>query len=179
MSKVTASLSSRISLRSVTPPQQKETLVIFVRNIGNKDTDNVFHTSLRVNRLKVVNALKWLQKHNPFYHNIKIKKENVDWMNGAKEVNMGLDGIVLNMMESTRSKIKETKDGHVSNVHSTKQDGHIDRLPMHTVHTNEAIKVPSGRQAEPIKEFIDIAHKTNQTAKIMYFPPIDHDSAIL
>ena len=159
-------------------PQRKETLVTFVRNIGNKDTDNVFPTSLSVNRLKVVNALKWLQKHNPFYRNIKIKEENFDWMNGAEEVNMGSDGVVLNMKESSRSKMKETEDEHVSNAHSTKQDDDDNTLPMRTVHANEAIKVPSGRQAEPIKELIDIAHKTNQTAKIMNFPPIDHDSAI-
>ena len=159
-------------------PQRKETLVTFVRNIGNKDTNNVFPTSLRVNRLKVVNALKWLQKHNPFYRNIKIKEDNFNWMNGVEEVNMGSDGIVLNMKESSRSKMKETEDEHVSNAHSTKQDDHDDTLPMRTVHANEAIRVPTGRQAEPIKEFIDIAHKTNQTAKIMNFPPIDHDSAI-
>ena len=94
-------------------------------------------------------------------------------MNGAEEVNMGLDGIVLNMKESSRSKMKKTKDEHVSNAHSTKQDKGDDTLPMRT-----AIKVPSGRQAEPIKEIIDIAHKTNQTAKIMNFLPIDQDSAI-
>ena len=43
---------------------------------------------------------------------------------------------------------------------------------------NDKIKVPSGRQAEQIKEFIDIARETDQTSKIMNFPPIDHDSAI-
>ena len=159
-------------------PQRKETLLTFVRNIGNKDTDNVFPTSLRVNRFKVVNALKWLQKHNPFYRNIKIKEDNLDWMNGAEEVNMGSNGVVLNMKESARSKMKETEDEHVSNVHSTKQDVDDDTLPMRTVHANQEVKVPSGMQAEPIKELIDIAHKTNQTAKIMNFPPIDHDSAI-
>ena len=88
------------------------------------------------------------------------------------------DGIVLNMKESSRSKMKDTEDEHVSNVHSTKQDVDDDTLPMRTVHANEASRVSSGRQAEPIKEFIDIVHKTNQTAKIMNFPPIDHDSAI-
>ena len=74
--------------------------------------------------------------------------------------------------------MKETEDEHVSNVHSTEQDVDDDTLPMHTVHENPAIRVPSGRQAEPIRELINIAHKTNQTAKIMNFPPIDHDSAI-
>ena len=91
---------------------------------------------------------------------------------------MGSDGVVLNMKETARSKMKETEDEHVSNVHSTEQDVDDDTLPMRTVHANQAIKVPSGRQAEPIKELIDIAHKTNQTAKIINFPPIDSDSAI-
>ena len=123
-------------------------------------------------------SVKWLQKHNPFYHNIKIKEENFNWMNSAEEVNMESDDIVLKMKESSRSKMKETENEHVSNAHSTKQDKDTDTLPMRTMHANEAIKVPSGRQASPIKELINIAHKTNQTAKIMNFPPIDHDSAI-
>ena len=99
-------------------------------------------------------------------------------MNGADEVNMGSDGVVLNMKENAKSKMKETEDEHVSNVHSTKHDDCDDTLPLRTVHANEAIKVPSGMQAEPIKELVNIAHKTNQTAKIMNFPPIDHESAI-
>lgn len=173
-------------------PQRKETLLTFVRNIGNKDTDAVFPISLRVNRLKVLNALKWLKKHNPFYRNIKIKEENLDWMNGADEVNMGTDGVVLKMKENPKSQLKETEDEHVSNVHSAHtnhkalhNDGNEDEwededdvLPMRTVHANETIKVPSGRQAQQIKELIDIAHKTDQSSKIMNFPPIDHDSAI-
>ena len=181
-------------------PQRKETLLTFVRNIGNKDTDAVFPVSLRVNRLKVLKALNWLKKHNPFYRNIKIREENLDWMNGADEVNMGTNGVVLKMKENPRSRLQETEDEHVSNVHSTNMthkdlhnydddhddDDHDDdednddnnELPMRTVHANDRIKVPSGRQAEQIKEFIDIARETDQTSKIMNFPPIDHDSAI-
>ena len=67
-------------------------------------------------------------------------------MNGAKEINMVSDGIVLNMKESLRSKMKETEDKHVSNAHSTKQDDNDGTLPVRTVHANEAIKVPSGRE---------------------------------
>jgi len=172
-------------------PQRKETLLTFLRNIGNKDTDAVFPISLRVNRLKVLNALKWLQKHNPFYRNIQIKEENLDWMNGADEVNMGTDGVVLKMKENPKSQLKETEDEHVSNIHSARMnpkdldngsndddDDDDDIFPMRTAYANETIKVPSGRQAKPIKELIDIAHKTDQTSKIMNFPPIDHDSAI-
>ena len=110
---------------------------------------------------------------------VKIKEENFNWMNGAEEVNMGSDRIVLNMKESLRSKKKEVEDEHVSNAHSTKKDDDDNTLPMRTVHANKAIKIPSGRQAEPIKELVDIAHKTNQTAKTLNFPPIDHDASIL
>ena len=49
---------------------------------------------------------------------------------------------------------------------------------MRTVHANEAIKISSGSQAEPIEDLVDIAHKTNQTAKILNFLPIDHDATI-
>ena len=38
-------------------------------------------------------------------------------------------------------------------------DDDDDVFPMRTAHANETIKVPSGRQAEQIKELIDIAHK--------------------
>ena len=45
--------------------------------------DGIFPISLRVNRFKVLTALNWLKKHNPFYQNINIKEENLIWMNGA------------------------------------------------------------------------------------------------
>ncbi len=91
-------------------------------------------------------------------------------MNGTRDVNMGTDGIDLNMKESSRSKMKETEDEHVSNAHSTKQDDDDDVLLICTAHTNEAIQIPSGRQAQEIKELINISHKTNQTYNIMNFP---------
>ncbi len=74
--------------------------------------------------------------------------------------------------------MKQLEDDNVSNAHSTKQDDNDNTLQMRTAHANEAIKVPLGRQAETIKESISIAHKTNQTSKIMNLPPFDHDSAI-
>ena len=51
-------------------------------------------------------------------------------------------------------------------------------MTISTVHANEKQSVPSGRQAEPIKEFIKIAKKTGQASKVMKFSPIDHDSPI-
>ena len=137
-------------------------------------------------------VLKWLKKHNPFYQNIQINEKNLDWMNGADEVNMGTNGAVLKMNENPKSQLKETEDEHVSNIHSAHMNhkdlsngGNDDDddddtvFPMRTAHANKTIKVPSGRQAKQIKELIDIAHKTDKISKIMNLPPIDHSSAIL
>ena len=114
-----------------------------VRVTGNNDTDAVFPTGLRVNRSKVPNALKWLLKHNPFHRSMAVKEENLNWMSGADEVNMGANGIVLNMKESSRSKMKETEEEHVSSAHSTKHDDNDNALSMHAVCANESTKVPS------------------------------------
>ena len=105
-------------------------------------------------------------------------------MNGAKEVNMGVDSVVLEIKETSKSQLKETEDEHVSNVYNANSTHKNDNdkglaLPMQTVHANKSMKVPPGRQAKPIKELIDIAHKTNQTSKIMSFSPIDYNYTIL
>ena len=159
-------------------PQRQETILTFIRNIGNKDKSAVFPTSLRVNRKKIINALLWLKKHNIFYKNIQIKEENLDWMEGKEEVNVGMEGLELNIKDTPRSKKQDEEEEYVSKSHCTEQDVQDENLTMRTVHANEKITIPSGRQAEPIKRLIEIAKKTNQTAKVMNFPPIDHDSPI-
>ena len=159
-------------------PRRKDTLVTFIRNLGSKDCTSIFPISLRVNRIKILNALTWLKKHNPFYKNIRIKEENFDWMNGKEEVNVGPDAVELNVKETTKSKQQSNEDEYVSTAHIPNGNSEEDSLPMRTVHANETRTVPSGRQAEPIKELVEIARNTGQTKKVMDFPPIDHDSPI-
>jgi hypothetical protein len=48
-------------------PLRKETMVVFIRYIGNKDTSAVHPKSLHVNRKNVLEALLWLKKHNLFF----------------------------------------------------------------------------------------------------------------
>ena len=59
-------------------PLRKETMIVFIRYIDNKDTTAVYPKSLRVNRKNVLEALLWLKKHNPFYADVSIKEENPD-----------------------------------------------------------------------------------------------------
>jgi hypothetical protein len=44
---------------------RKETVVVFICYIGNKDTSAVYPKSLLVNKQNVLEALLWLKKHNP------------------------------------------------------------------------------------------------------------------
>ena len=99
-------------------------------------------------------------------------------MEDEEEVDIGRSGVVLSIKESERSKMKKSEEEHVSNAHRSEKNDDDAVLPMQTVHANDNIKVPSGRQAQQIKELADIARKTKQTSKIMNFPPIDHDAAI-
>jgi hypothetical protein len=48
-------------------PLRKESMVVFIRYLGNKDTSDVYPKSLRVNKQNVLEALLWLKKHNPQY----------------------------------------------------------------------------------------------------------------
>ena len=141
-------------------------------------TSAVYPTTLRVNRMKVLNALVWLKKHNPFYANIHIKEENLDWMEGKDEVNLCTEGIELDIKSTPRSKKENDEEEYVSRSHATEQDEQDDHFPIQTVHANETRRVPSGRQAEPIKELIDIAKKSNDDTKFMSFPACDNTSPV-
>jgi hypothetical protein len=159
-------------------PLRQETVVTFLRNIANKKNDAIFATHMRVNRQRVIDALKWLQRHNPFYKDIKIKHENFDWMEGKAEANIATMGVQLSMVETKHSKKAQEEDEHVSASNRKNQNEDYNEMSISTVHANEKQSVPSGRQAHPIKEFIDIAKRTGQASKVMKFPPIDHDSPI-
>jgi hypothetical protein len=161
-------------------PLAKDTVLTFLRNIANKDTNAVFPTTLKVNRERLLSALKWLKRHNPFYKNIRIVEANLDWMNGQQEANICTEGIDMNLKETASLKKREQEEEFVSSSNKSGEDfdDSGNDIQISTAHANTRQKVPSGRQAAPIREFIDIAKQTNQTPKIMNFPPIDHDSPI-
>ena len=61
-------------------PRRRESVVTFVRQIGNKDTFEMHLKHLRVYRKKIIPALEWLKIHHSGYHDIKIKTGNLSWM---------------------------------------------------------------------------------------------------
>jgi hypothetical protein len=160
-------------------PRRKEAVVTVIRYIGNKDTSAVYPTLLKVNRNRVILALKWLKRHNPLYKNIRISEGNLGWMNGKAEANIASEAEVLHMKKmSTRTKILEEEEEYVSPAHKETVEASKYGLPMETMHANETDSVPSGNEAQMVKELIGVARESGQMKKMMDFPPIDHDSPI-
>jgi hypothetical protein len=65
---------------------------------------------LQVNRKNVLDALLWLKKHNPFYADVSLKEENLDWMQGEEEVS-----IATNVLE-LKTKIKNNSKSLLANL---------------------------------------------------------------
>ena len=163
-------------------PNRKETILVFIRYIGNKDTSAVYPKSMRVNRQNVTKALLWLKKHNPHYKNVTIKKSNLDCMTNKDEANIGQKGEILLTKDTQRYKVLSTEEEMVANAHGQMDlsgcaDNECD-IDIGAMHPNIGNTLPNSDNADLIQSFIDIAKKTGQSSKVMDFPPIDHDNPI-
>jgi len=163
-------------------PNRKETVLVFIRYIGNKDTSAVYPKSMRVNRRNVIEALLWLKKHNPHYRNVTINESNLDWMKDKDEANIGQEGEILSTKDTQRYKVLSTEEEMVANAHGRMDlsgcaDNECD-IEIGAMHPNVGNTLPNSANVELIQSFIDIAKKTGQSSKVMDFPPIDHDNPI-
>ena len=60
---------------------------------------SLFPKQMKVNKERVLNALKWLQKHHDGYHNIVITPENF-WFDG-EEIDMCKDTSVIKIKSAS------------------------------------------------------------------------------
>lgn len=160
-------------------PLRKESMVVFIRYLGNKDTSDVYPKSLRVNRKNVLDALLWLKKHNPLYSDIRITERNLDWMQGQEEVSVATNAKKFKARNSKQFEImtKEAEFVSPSATNDPNDDGG-DNMVISTMHANHPNPLPSGNNASIIQTFRTMAEKSGQLAQVMNFPPIDHDSPI-
>jgi hypothetical protein len=158
-------------------PLCKETMVVFIWYLGNKDTCVVHPKSLRAKRKNVLEALIWLKKHNPLYFDISIRENNLDWMQDEEEVSIATNAEKFQTKNSKQIQIISSELEFVSP--STQQDSpDCNNIVISTMHANQASPLPSGENANLIQSFKNIAQKTGQVSQIMNFPPIDYDSPI-
>ncbi len=120
-------------------------------------------------------------------------------MQGEEEVSIATNALELKTKNSKQFKIIAGGSEYVSSAHNTgleelqnitddykynskttkvPEDNDCTDLDVLTMHANQSDPLPTRTNAEIIKSFIDIARTTDQAAKIMNFPPIDHNSPI-
>lgn len=160
-------------------PLRKETMVVFIRYLGNKDTRAVYPKSLRVNRKHVLEALVWLKKHNPLYSDITIKENNLDWMQGEKEVSIATNAEKFQTKNLRHIRILSGEEPeYVSPSAHQEDDPNNGDIAITTMHANQPNPLPSGDNANIVNSLKSIAQATGQVTQVMNFPPVDHDSPI-
>jgi hypothetical protein len=60
-----------------------------------------------------------LKKNNPFYADVSIKEENLDWMQGEEEVSIATNALELKTKNSKQYKIITGESEYVSPAHNT------------------------------------------------------------
>jgi hypothetical protein len=156
-------------------PLHKDTMVVFIWYIGNKDTSAVYPKSSRVNRKNVLEALLWLKKHNPFYADVSIREDNLEWMQGEDEVSIASNAEKFKTKNSTQFQIITSENEYVSAAQVTNLDNQAQdssdcaNVFITTMHANQPDPLPGGNNAKIIHSFKDIAKMTGQVSQIMHF----------
>ncbi len=120
-------------------------------------------------------------------------------MQGEEEVSIATNALELKTKNSKQFKIIAGESEYVLSAHNTglgelqnitddykynskttkvHKDNDCTDLDISTMHANQSDPLPKGTDADIIKSLIDIAQTTDQAAKTMNFPPIDHNSPI-
>lgn len=151
-------------------PQRKDTILTFVRQMHTTGSTTSTIKNLRVNRLKVLNALHWLKRHHTGYHNITIEDDNLDWMEGRAE------DIIASETELAEVEVTEKeRDEFVSTAHEPLVDGEVECFTAQCDTTRE---IPTSEQAVPIIDLVEIAQTTGQASKVLNFPFVNMNEPV-
>lgn len=155
-------------------PQQQSNMVIFVRHLNNRISGDNHSTHFKVNKEKVIRALKWLKVHHRGYHNITITESNLDWIEGDS-VYDSANKYEFKTKYQKRDAVYDTNEV-VSSNQCKDNDGDDDNgMTLETVHPNYKQNVPNPAQSEIIRSFMKRAKTTNDAHKVLDFPPVDQN----
>jgi len=74
-------------------PRKSVNAIRIVKHFKLKD-GTIDSTTFCIRKDMVLKALRWLKKYNSCYHNITIKEENMDWMEGDNERDLEVDLVI-------------------------------------------------------------------------------------
>lgn len=151
-------------------PHTETNMVIFVRNLSNRHTGEIHTKHFKVDKRKVLAALRWLKIHHIGYKHIVIKPSNLDWIkNGSVYAKNQQHN--LPTKRSRRDKVteaSETVSGNQCNNSEQEKE-----LSCTTVHPNYRPSLPNKEQGDIIKSLHTTARETNQKYDTLAFPPVD------
>ena len=73
-------------------------------------------TTFHIRRDVVLKALRWLKKYNRHYHDIVIKEDNLDWMEGDNECDLDIN-IVFERQEEDAPQEKHNTHNETNTQH--------------------------------------------------------------
>ena len=154
-------------------PQLKCQVVKYIREIGNTDSSRHRWEMLRVNRGRVLRALRWLKIHNSEYADIVIDETNLEWMKGRQECSIDTVEYVFPMTPK-KVDIIEERDGVAVSERQCHEEGSELELPMLTVKQNQQVYRPPKDQIDMMKDIRQCALDNDHADRVLDFPTIDN-----
>jgi len=107
--------------------------------------DSSLHKQYKVDKKRVINALKWLKIHHSGYHDIEIVPDNF-WFK-EDEVDMSKDATVIELQKETKVRDEKVSEAHTPIMEEDEENV----IEVCTMHANETEILPKGEQAEKLR----------------------------
>ena len=156
-------------------PHTETNMVIFVRNLSNRHTREIHTKHFKVDKRKVLAALRWLKIHHIGYKHIVIKPSNLDWIkNGSVYAKNQQHNLPTKRSRRDRvTEASETVSGNQCNNLEQEKE-----LSCTTVHPNYRPSLPNKEQGDLIKSLHTTARESNQKYDTLAFPPVDQSEPL-
>jgi hypothetical protein len=152
-------------------PQKESNMVIFVRNLSDRKSGVIHTQHFKVNKEKVLRALKWLKVHHVGYKDITINESNMDWIKNGSVYDVA-KSYTMQTRKSRRDAVHEASETVSGNQCDGVDDGN--ELSFSTVHPNSRTRVPTEEQGDIIRSLEKAAKESNQKYDTLDFPPVDN-----
>ena len=151
-------------------PQKQSNMVIFVRNLSNRLSGEIHTQHFKVNKDKVLRALRWLKVHHVGYKDITINSSNLDWIKKDTVYDVARQ-YTMQAKQSKRDGVHEATETVSGNQCTGDDDGN--ELSFSTVHPNDRTSVPTQEQGDIIRSLEEAAKESKQKYDTLDFPPVD------
>ena len=151
---------------AMTLPQRPESVVTFIRAIGNKDTTDLKLKHLKVSKVRVVRALQWLKIHHEGYHDVSIDMTRFAWMKGNETAIIKGNEKKL-VFEDQNKPISKDFVSKVQCAGDIMKDGELD-YSIFGMSTGDTVP---NTESDNINELVDTSETAHGKEKLMMFPP--------